>query len=368
VHRDRQPEGRSVAMAALCNGTAAHGEDFDDTTKAARSMPAPSSFRRFFATAEAHGLTGDDAVSASPRDAKSCAACAPSRRSACIRRDSIRPRCSARSVPPPVVGAALELDAKQLVDAMGIAASMASGIIEYLAEGAWTKRMHPGWAAQSGYRAARMAQAGFVGPRTVFEGEHGLFHGFAHTRDGNLSRDAEGFGVDWLAAGIAFKPYACGTMAHPYIDCARRLVAAGLDPAMCRRSNARPPKASSIGCGSRSPTSSGRRTATRQSSAFPTRSPWRCCNDAGLPNTTKPSCEDPKVRALAAKVRYRIDPGNPIPASSPATVRVTLAKRRGARGAAGPPSRRRRRAVAVRRHPQKVSRQCIAWKSRSVAS
>jgi 2-methylcitrate dehydratase PrpD len=46
---------------------------------------------------------------------------------------------------------------------------MASGIIEYLAEGAWTKRMHPGWAAQAGYRAARMAQAGFSGPRTLFE-------------------------------------------------------------------------------------------------------------------------------------------------------------------------------------------------------
>jgi 2-methylcitrate dehydratase PrpD len=55
---------------------------------------------------------------------------------------------------------------------------MASGIIEYLAEGAWTKRLHPGWAAQSGIRAALLARAGFVGPRTVFEGVHGLFHGF----------------------------------------------------------------------------------------------------------------------------------------------------------------------------------------------
>ena len=58
---------------------------------------------------------------------------------------------------------------------------MASGIIEYLAEGAWTKRMHAGWAAQSGLRAALLGRAGFAGPRTVLEGVHGLFHGFAHT-------------------------------------------------------------------------------------------------------------------------------------------------------------------------------------------
>ena len=62
---------------------------------------------------------------------------------------------------------------------------MASGIIEYLADGSWTKRMHPGWAAQSGLRAALLARAGFTGPRTVFEGMHGLFNGFAHTREGN---------------------------------------------------------------------------------------------------------------------------------------------------------------------------------------
>ena len=63
---------------------------------------------------------------------------------------------------------------------------MAGGIIEYLAEGAWTKRLHPGWAAQSAIRAALLARAGFNGPRTVFEGVHGLFHGFAHTAAGQL--------------------------------------------------------------------------------------------------------------------------------------------------------------------------------------
>src|SRR6185503_11762916 len=79
------------------------------------------------------------------------------------------------------VAAALGLNAKQTVDALGVAGSFASGIIEYLAEGTWTKRLHAGWAAQSGYRAALLARGGFSGPRTVFEGVHGLYHGFTHT-------------------------------------------------------------------------------------------------------------------------------------------------------------------------------------------
>ena len=83
---------------------------------------------------------------------------------------------------------ALKLDQQQIVDALGVAGSMASGIIEYLAEGTWTKRMHAGWAAQSGLRAALLARAGFSGPRTVFEGVHGLFHGFANTHARRLRR------------------------------------------------------------------------------------------------------------------------------------------------------------------------------------
>src|SRR5262249_26230689 len=123
------------------------------------------------------------------------------------------------------VGAALKLDQRQLVDALGTVGSMASGIIEYLAEGAWTKRMHAGWAAQSGRRAALLGRAGFLGPRTVFEGVHGLYHGFANTTKGDFDAIAGDFGARWVTETLAFKPYPCGTMTHPYIDCARRLAA-----------------------------------------------------------------------------------------------------------------------------------------------
>jgi 2-methylcitrate dehydratase PrpD len=51
-------------------------------------------------------------------------------------------------------GVTLGLNAQQMTNALGIAGSFSSGLLEYLTDGAWTKRLHPGWAAQSGAKAA----------------------------------------------------------------------------------------------------------------------------------------------------------------------------------------------------------------------
>ena len=73
-----------------------------------------------------------------------------------------------------------------------------------------------------GVQAARLGQQGFLGPRTVFEGTHGLFKAFAHSTEGNYGILTEDFGKTWFMEGITFKPYATGTMNQPYIDCALR--------------------------------------------------------------------------------------------------------------------------------------------------
>ena len=54
---------------------------------------------------------------------------------------------------------------------------------------------------------------------------HGFFHGFAHTTKGDYDALIGDFGTHWVTETLAFKPYPCGTMTHPYIDCARRLAA-----------------------------------------------------------------------------------------------------------------------------------------------
>ena len=111
-------------------------------------------------------------------------------------------------------------------------------------------------------RRSSVAQ-GFVGPRTVLEGVHGLFHGFAHTHRLGLRRATDGFGVRWVTPTLAFKPYPCGTMAHPYIDCARRLAARGVDAERRHGDRLRGrAKAPCTACGSHSPPSNARRTVT----------------------------------------------------------------------------------------------------------
>jgi len=58
--------------------------------------------------------------------------------------------------------------------ALGIAGSMAAGSMAYLHNGAWTKRLHPGWSSHAGITAARLAQAGFFGPDSILEGRYGF--------------------------------------------------------------------------------------------------------------------------------------------------------------------------------------------------
>src|SRR5690348_3750727 len=187
----------SSAGAALVNGTAAHGEDFDDTFEGGPVHAGAVIVPAVLAACERHGRSGPDALLGI---AVGC--------EVMCRLSTVVPKAVHKAGFHPTaifgvmgaaagVSAALGLSGKQIVDALGIAGSMASGIIEYLAEGTWTKRMHPGWAAQSGLRATLLARAGFLGPRSVFEGVHGLFRGFAHTTKGDYGQ-LDSFGDAWV--------------------------------------------------------------------------------------------------------------------------------------------------------------------------
>src|ERR1700750_2464213 len=220
----------TAAGAAFVHGTAAHGEDFDDTFEGGPVHAGAVIVPTVLAACERHNPDGRMALTGIAVGTE-----------VLCRLSLVVPKAVHKSGFHPTavfgamgaaagVGAALGLNAREIVDALGIAGSMAGGIIEYLAEGAWTKRLHARWGAQSGLRAALLARSGFVGPRTVFEGVHGLFNGFAHTTHGDYAALTGDFGSRWVTDTLAFKPYSCGTMAQPYIDCARRLGARGIKP------------------------------------------------------------------------------------------------------------------------------------------
>jgi 2-methylcitrate dehydratase PrpD len=317
--------GLSASDAAFVNGTAVHGEDFDDTFEGGPVHAGAVIVPAVLAACERHNANGRAALLGIAVGSE-----------VMCRLSTVVPKAVHKSGFHPTAvfgamgaaagaGAALGLNVRQLVDALGNAGSMASGIIEYLAEGAWTKRLHPGWAAQSGLRAALLGRSGFVGPRTVFEGVHGLFNGFAHTTDGDYAALIGDFGEHWVTETLAFKPYPCGTMTHPFIDCARRLAARGVKPDDIKE------MVCEVGEGTVhrlwEPLAAKQRPANGYGAKFST--PY-CIAAAfmrggvGLDAFTEKAVREPGVLALAGKVRYQIDPNNPYPREFTGHIRATL--------------------------------------------
>ncbi len=315
----------SAASAAFVNGTACHGEDFDDTFEGGPVHAGAVIVPAVLAACERHNPDGQAAMLGIAVGTE-----------VMCRLSTVVPKATHKAGFHPTaiygtmgaaagVGIALGLNAKQIVDALGIAGSMASGIIEYLAEGAWTKRMHPGWAAQSGIRAALLARAGFSGPRTVFEGVHGLFHGFAHTIKGNYEAVTGDFGARWVTETLAFKPYPCGTMAHPYIDCAKRLAARGIKAANIKEMVCEVAEGTVHRLWE--PLAAKQRPPNGYAAKFAT--PFILATGfvkggVGLGDFTAEAVRDPDVLALAAKVRYVIDPDNPYPNAFTGHIRVFM--------------------------------------------
>ena len=311
--------------AAMLNGTAAHGEDFDDTFEGGPVHSGAVIVPAVLAACERFGRDGASALLGIATGVETMcrlSLVAPKR----IHKAGFHPTAVLGAIASALaVSKALNLKEKQTVDALGIAGSMAGGIIEYLAEGAWTKRLHAGWAAHCGLHAARIAREGFSGPRTVLEGTHGLFFAFAGGNEAQYEKLTQGFGDEWHMEGLTFKPYATGTMNQPYIDCALRLAKRGFaaeDIAEVQCDTAE-------GYVHRlwEPLASKQRPPNGYAAKFST--PFNIAvafvtGNAGFEAFSERSASDERILGLAGKVRYRIDPENPYPARYTGHVRMTL--------------------------------------------
>ena len=314
----------SAAAAALVNGTAIHGEDFDDTFEGGPVHAGAVIVPAVLAACERHKRDGKAAllgITVGVETMCRLSLVAPT----LTHKAGFHPTAVFGTIGAAAgVGAALGLSSRQLVDALGNAGSMSGGIIEYLAEGAWTKRLHAGWAAQAGMRAALLGRGGFVGPRTVLEGSHGFFYAFARTTNGDFAAVTDNFGARWVTETLAFKPYPCGTMTHPYIDCARRLgrrvKADDVVEMVC-----------DVGEGTVhrlwEPLAAKQYPANGYAGKFSTPYCIACGfvrGNVGLSDFSDDAVRDPAVLALAAKVRYRIDLQNPYPKNFTGHIRATL--------------------------------------------
>jgi 2-methylcitrate dehydratase PrpD len=121
-------------------------------------------------------------------------------------------------------GHLLGLDAGKMANALGIAGSLAGGLLEFAkGDGGMVKRLHLGRASEAGVLAASLAAAGFTGPRTVIEGEFGFLRVFCTEFDeAELTR---GLGRDYVTLSTVLKRYPVHATAHAAVRAVRDLQA-----------------------------------------------------------------------------------------------------------------------------------------------
>ena len=213
-----------LSSSAIISGTSAHGEDYDDTFEGNPMHVGASMISMCLSAGQYFNLSGEQLIKSLVVGGElmcRLALVAPT----AMHKQGFHPTaiCGTFGVTAGIASV-LNLSDKQFASALGIAGSLSSGIIEYLAEGTSTKRLHPGWATSSGMQAAMIAKNNFAGPRTVFEGDHGFFNSFAKKDiDRNFNELTNDLGKVYHVKNLAFKPFACGTMTQPFIDCAVRL-------------------------------------------------------------------------------------------------------------------------------------------------
>ena len=301
--------------SAIIAGTAAHGEDFDDTFEGNPMHVGATMIPAMLSAAQKFNLNGDQILKGLTIGSElicRLALVAPT----AMHKQSFHPTavCGTFGVAAGL-SSVLDLTEKQMVSALGIAGSFTSGIIEYLAEGSWTKRVHPGWSANSGMNAALIAKSGFYGPRTVFEGEHGFFEAFALKEiERDYSHLTDGLGKRWENQNLAFKPFACGTMAQPFVDCAIKI------RKKIKNLNNISSITAKVGEGTVhrlwEPLKEKKNPSTPYSAKFSV--PYCVAvgfirGDAGLNEFNEKSINDKEILNLASKVNYEIDPNNEYP-------------------------------------------------------
>lgn len=224
-----------ASMAAFVNGVLAHSLDYDDTHLPSVLHPSATIVPAALACAEAVGADGSATIAAIANGLEACVRIGMAGYDEVARNSTFFANgqhatsiCGAMGAAVSV-GMLLGFDAEGITNALGVTASMASGIIEANRTGGTVKRMHCGWAAHAALSACQLVKQGFSGPPTVFEGRFGFFQAWLH---GNFDASAitEGLGTHWEVPGIFFKPYPANHFTHTAIDAARELTRKGVKP------------------------------------------------------------------------------------------------------------------------------------------
>ncbi|HQR72183.1 MAG TPA: MmgE/PrpD family protein [Burkholderiaceae bacterium] len=314
--------------AMLMNGILIHGLDYDDTHAAGVIHATASTFPCALGTAAQAGLDGEALLAAYVAGMEIGARLASVAKGG-FHQVGFHPTGLIGTFACTLVaGRLLGLNAAQLASAQGIALSMASGSMEFLQDGAWTKRMHPGWAAGAGLTAATLARHGFVGPREAYEGRFGLFnsHLGALAAAGDMGLATAGLGEVWELSKVNIKPLPACHFTHACADAAAILRERhGLRAADIRGVRALvPAEVVKTVC---EPVATKKRPQNSYDAQFSI--PYIVATALlrgrfALSDLDESALRDEQVLALASKVEYEVDPDSPFPKYYSGEVVVTL--------------------------------------------
>jgi len=214
------------------------------------------------------------------------------------------------------------------MSAQGIVLSMAGGSLEFLEDGAWNKRIHPGWAAAAGLTAAALALAkqGFKGVTRPYFGRFGLYRShlgpLAEQCDYTLA--AAGLGEAWEVMNTAIKPYPACHFTHASIDAALVLRSGLALDNIAEIEALVPAEVVKVVC---EPEANKKRPANSYDAQFSI--PYLVAAALVRGQLTLAELEDPYltdagILAIADKVRYSTDPDSPFPKAYSGELRIRL--------------------------------------------
>ena len=207
----------SPSAAALLNGTLAHSLDFDDTHAEASLHSSAPILAAALAAAEMNKSSGQQLITACVVGYEIQIRLGLAGGSSSNYKKGFHPTATCG-----IFGAAaaagylMGLTKEQYISAFGIALSQSAGSMQFLTDGAWTKRSHVGQAAQNGLSCAIMAAEGFKGPSKAFEGQWGYFHSYAS--GGDMEKAIDGLGKKFETLNLGVKPYPSCRYSHAAID------------------------------------------------------------------------------------------------------------------------------------------------------
>lgn len=209
--------GYTPPGAAMVNGTLAHSLDFDDTHASASLHPSAPIVPAAFAAAEMVGAEGSALIAAIVAGYETQIRLSLALDPAAHYDRGFHPTATCGAFGAAAAAARLmRLDAERCANALGIVLSMSAGSMQFLVNGAWTKRSHVGHAAMCGLMAATLAAEGYKGAADAIEGKWGFLHAYAPLAD--AARVTHELGRRWETMKIAVKPYPSCRYGHAAID------------------------------------------------------------------------------------------------------------------------------------------------------